>query len=144
MNISDIASNDDDIAIRVTYPALSMVRSRVHMRLFNDCSAKRARLRYRNVKRAQLEPEQNTKTVGRCVGVAKVRMIMNVPRMKLENDFAILHDLLVFISAMAALATKHLLVPAATALHILYGNQRLGFHTVNLGQAGTGNACLHS
>ena len=76
------------------------------MRLFDDCGAERARLLYRGVKRAQLEPEQNTEAVGRCVRVAKVCMTMNVPRMKLENDFAIFHNLFVFISAMTALATK--------------------------------------
>jgi hypothetical protein len=103
-----------------------------------------ARLLYRRVKRAQLEPEQDTKTVGRSDCVAKVRMTMNIPRMKLENYFTILHDLFVFISAMTALATKQLLVPTAAALHMAHGNQRLSFHTVNLRQLGTNSAGLHS
>jgi hypothetical protein len=130
-NVPDIASKNDYIAVGVTYPTLSMVRSRVYMWTFNDCS-KRARLRYRSVKRTQLEPEQNTKTVGRRVCVAKVRMSMNVPRMKLENYFVILHNLFVFIPAMTALATEQLLIPTAAALHISHGDQRLSFHTVDL------------
>src|SRR4051794_26255928 len=55
-------------------------------------------------------------------------MAVNVPGVKLENDFAVLDDLFVFISAMAALATKQLLVPTAAALHFAHGNQRLSFH----------------
>jgi hypothetical protein len=105
------------------------------MRLFNDWGAEPARLLYRGVKCTQLEPEQNTKTVGRCVCVAKVWMPMNVPCMKLENYLAILHDLFVFIPAMTALATKQLLIPMAAELHIFHGDERLSFHTVNLGQS---------
>jgi len=59
-------------------------------------------------------------------------MSMNVPRMKLKDYFAILNNLLVLIPAMTALATKQLLIPAAAALHILHGDQRLSFHMVNL------------
>jgi hypothetical protein len=135
-NISDIAGKNDDIVVRVSYPALSVVRSRVYIRSFNDCCAKRARLRYRSVKRAQLEPEQNTKPVGRCICVAEVRMSMNVPRVQLENYFAILHNLFVFIAAMTALATQQLLVPTAAALHIAHGDQRLSFHDVTSSEPG--------
>ena len=71
------------------------------MRLFDDRSTERARLLYRSVKRAQLEPKNNTKPVRRCVCIAKVRMPMNVPRMKLQNYFAILHNLFVFIPVHA-------------------------------------------
>jgi hypothetical protein len=135
-DVPDIASENDYIAVRIAYPTLSMVCSRVYMRPFNDCGTKYARLLYRGVKRAQLEPKQNTKTVRRSVCVAKVRMLMDVPRMKLENYFAILHNLFVFIPAMPALATKQLLVPTAAAFHVFYGNQGLSFHTVNLGLSG--------
>jgi hypothetical protein len=131
-DVADIAGKNDYIAVGVTYPTLSMVRSRIYIRTFNDCGTKRARTLYRSVKRAQLEPEQDTKTVGRRGRVAKVRMSMNVPRMKLENYFAIHHNLFVFIAAMTALATEQLLIPTAAALHIAHGDQRLSFHTVDL------------
>jgi hypothetical protein len=127
-NISDIAGKNDDIVVRVSYPALSVVRSRVYMRSFNDCSAERDGLFYRSVERAQLEPEQNTKTVGRGTCVAKIRMPMNVPGVKLEDYFAVLDNLFVFIAAMTAPATKQLSVPTAAALHIAHGDQRLSFH----------------
>jgi hypothetical protein len=130
--ISDIAGKNDDIVVRISYPAFSVVGSGVHIRSFDDRRAKGARLLYRSVKPAQLEPEQNAKTAGRCGGVAKVRMAMNVPGVKLENYFAIFHNLLVFIPAVTALATKQLLVPTAAALHISHGDQRLSFHTVTL------------
>ena len=131
-HISDIASQNDDITVRVAYPAFPVVRSRVYIGSFNDCRAKRARLLYRSIKRAQLEPEQHTKTVGRRGRLAKVRMAMNVPGMKLEDYFAILHNLFVFVAAMTALATKQLLVPAAAALHVAHGDQRLSFHIIGL------------
>jgi hypothetical protein len=131
-DISDIAGQNDDIAVRVSYPALPMVRSRVYIGSFDDVRAKRARLLYRNIKRAQLEPEQHTKTVGRRGWLAKVRMAMNVPGMKLEDHFAILHNLFVFVAAMTALAPKQLLVPAAAALYIAHGDQRLSFHIIGL------------
>lgn len=131
-NISDVAGENDDIVVRVSYPALPVVRSRVYIGSFNDGRAKRARLLYRSIKRAQLEPEQHAKTVGRRSWLAKVRVAMNVPGMKLEDYFAILHNLFVFVAAMAALATKQLLVPTATAFHIAHGDQRLSFHMVDL------------
>jgi hypothetical protein len=56
-------------------------------------------------------------------------MVMNVPGVKLENHLAVLHNLFVFIAAMAALATEQLLVPAAAVLDIAHGDQRLSFHT---------------
>jgi hypothetical protein len=105
-----------------------VVRARVYIRSFNDCCAQRARLFYGRVERAQLEPEQHAKTVRCRARFAKVWMAMNVPGVKLENDFAVLDDLLVFIAAMTALATEQLLVPTAAALHIAHGDQRLSFH----------------
>src|ERR1700694_3844747 len=116
-NVPDIASKNDYIAVGVIYPTLSMVRSRVYIWTFNDCSAKHARLLYRSVKRTQLEPEQNTKTVGRCVCVAKVRMSRSVPPMKRENCFLIFHNCSLFVPAMPALETEQLLIPTAAALH---------------------------
>ncbi len=101
------------------------------MRFFNDCSAKGARLRYRSIERAHLKPEQNTKTVRCRVPVAKVCMPVNVPGVKLENELAVLHNLLVFIAAMTALATQQLLVPAAAVFHIAHGDQGLSFHWIN-------------
>jgi len=127
-NIAGVAGENDDIVVRVSYPALPVVRSRVYIRSFKDYGAERAGLLYRGVKRAQLKPEQNTETVGRGAGVAKVRMAMNVPGVKLENHFAVLHNLFVFIAAMAALAAKQLPVPAAAVLYVAHGDQRLSFH----------------
>jgi hypothetical protein len=129
-NISGIAGENDDVVVEVSDPALPVVRSGVYIRSFKDCSAECARLLYCGVKRAQLEPEQNTKTVGRCAHVAKVRMVMNVPGVKLKNDFAVLDNLFVFIAAVTALATEQLLVPAAAAFHIAHGDQGLSFHDV--------------
>jgi hypothetical protein len=129
-NNSDVAGKNDDIVVRVSYPALPVVCSRIYVRSFKDCGAKRARLLYRGVKRAQLKPEQNAETVRRGTYVAKVRMAMDVPGVKLKNDFAVLDNLFVFIAAMAALAAKQLLVPAAAALHIAHRDQRLSFHAL--------------
>src|ERR1043166_2292883 len=117
-DISGIAGQNHDIIVRVSYPALPVVRPGVYTRVFNDCHAQPPRFLYRRIKRAHLKPEQNTKTVRCRVPVAKVCMPVNVPGVKLKNEFAVLHNLFVFIPAMTALATKQLLVPAAAAFHI--------------------------
>jgi len=135
-NISGIAGENDDIVVGVFDPALPVVRSLVYIRSFKDRGAKRVRLVYCGVKRAQLEPEQNAKTAGRCAHIAKVRMAMNVPGVKLENDFAVLDNLFVFIAAMTALTIEQLLVPAAATFHIAHGNQRLSFHDVTSSEPG--------
>jgi hypothetical protein len=127
-DVSHIAGQNDDIVVRISDPALSVVCARVYKRPFDNFGAKRAGLRYRSVKRAQLKPEQNTKTMGRRACVAKVHMVMNVPRVKLKNHLAVAHNLLVFGPAVTALATKQLLVPPAAAFHVAHGDQRLGFH----------------
>jgi hypothetical protein len=127
-DVSDIAGKDHHIIVEVFYPALSVVRARVYTRLFDDCRAERAGLLDRSVERAHLEPEQNAETVARCAWIAKVGMPMNVPGVKLENHFAILDDLFVFIAAMTALAAKQLPVPMAAALHVTHGDQRLSLH----------------
>ncbi|HEU0084237.1 MAG TPA: hypothetical protein VFQ87_15350, partial [Bradyrhizobium sp.] len=88
-DISGIAGQNDDVVVRVSYPAFPVVRSRVYVWSFNDC-AKRARLLDRSVERAHLEPEQLAKTMGRCVCIAKVRVPVSVPGMKLKNHLAIL------------------------------------------------------
>ena len=123
-----MAGQNDDIVVRISYPALPVVRPGVYIRVLNDCRAKRTRLLYGSVERAQLEPEQNTKTVRRLACVAKVGMSVNVPGVKLENYFAVPHNLLIFIPAMTALTAEQLLVPTTARFDIAHDDEWLRSH----------------
>ena len=55
-------------------------------------------------------------------------MIVDVPTVQLKNEFAVLHDLLVLVVAVATWATQQLLVPSTTAFDIPHRDEGLSFH----------------
>jgi hypothetical protein len=76
------------------------------VRLFENFGIENSRLRNRLVKPAHLKPEEHAEPVRCCVGVAEVGMSVRIPRMKLQDDFPISNYLLVFRSAVPALAIE--------------------------------------
>ena len=60
---------------------------------------------------------------------------MCVPEVKLEHEFAILHDLFALTPSMVTSATDQQLVSAAAALYVSHGNERLNFHIVLISEA---------
>jgi len=58
-----------------------------------------------------------------------VRMLVGLPRMKLEDELpGPIHELIVLRTAVAARAAKQPLIPPAGRFHILHGDQWLRLH----------------
>ena len=120
--------NDDDIAVWVFQPNLSVPRVRIDLWRFEHLGAQRVDPRYRLIEFVSLEPEHRTIAIGLCMLIALVWMFMGVPVMQLQNYSALADHLFVLRPPMPALAPKHGLVPDAAGLNIPNSYERLCLH----------------
>ena len=81
------------------------------------------------VKILHLEPEQHTIAVGpiRAIGDGAV-MVLDFKAVQLQDERAILHQLLILLAAVGAAATEQALIPAAAGFDIRDADERLGAH----------------
>ena len=80
-----------------------------------------------------LEPEQHTITVGPSGAIADGAMMMfDFKAVQLQDEPAILHQLLIFAAAVTATAVQQALIPPAAGFDIRDTDQRLGAHASTL------------
>ncbi|MEO8249412.1 MAG: hypothetical protein ABI589_08580 [Burkholderiales bacterium] len=83
------AGNDDDVAIGIAQPRLTVLRVGVDQRPFENCGARSANARHRYVEPVMLEP-QCQPVAGRFqFGAAEMGVLMKVPAMKLQHHPAV-------------------------------------------------------
>ena len=76
-----------------------------------------------------LEPEQHTIPVGFAGAIAdKAVMMFDVKAVQLQDELAILHQLLIVAAAVRAAAVEQALIPPAAGCSIRYTDERLGAH----------------
>jgi hypothetical protein len=112
----------DNISVGVTDPNFPMTGVRVHMRLDNDARAERAGICDGAIEVVGFEPEQDAMTGGRRVRIAKVGMVVIAPMVQLHQQLAVTDELLVFATAMGALAAQQLLIPCTAGLNVPNGD----------------------
>ena len=76
-----------------------------------------------------LEPEQHTISVGSVGGIADGAVMMfDFKAVELQDELAILHELLVLPAAVRPLAAEQALIPPAAGFDIRDTEERLGAH----------------
>jgi hypothetical protein len=76
-----------------------------------------------------LEPEQHTIAVGLVGGIAdRTVMMLDFKAVQLQDERAILHQLLVLLATVGPAAAQQALIPAAAGFYIRNANKRLGVH----------------
>lgn len=83
------ANDDDHIAVGVADPNFAMFRAEIDVRLFDDFGAEGARAVDGVVEVVDLEPEEDTVPVLRCLRSDEVRMVLLVPSVQLENQLTV-------------------------------------------------------
>lgn len=76
-----------------------------------------------------LEPEEHTIAVGFIVAIADVAMMMlDFKAVQLQDELAILHQLLILRAAVNSAAAQQALIPLTAGFNIGGANERLGAH----------------
>ncbi len=76
-----------------------------------------------------LEPKQHAITVGSVVAIADGAVMMfDVKTVQLQNELAVLHQLLVLRAPVRSTAAQQTLIPPAAGFYIRHTNKRLGTH----------------
>ena len=101
------------------------------MGLQHNFSAQRLSLRHDCIKVFNLEPDQNPMPMRCGVSVYQVGMILFVPGMELENQFAVREDSIIDVAVgmvRERIRSEQLLIPAAARFNIANANQWLWTH----------------
>jgi hypothetical protein len=101
------AGEDDEVAVGVPNPDLLLERVRVRVHVADYRSAAGAHRLYGGLEVRNLEPEQDA-VPERLVAIREAPVvILDLDVMELQDDLAVLDDLLVLVPAVAALGTEH-------------------------------------
>jgi hypothetical protein len=81
------------------------------------------------IKIFHLEPEHHPIAIGSVGAIANgTVMMLNVEAMQLQDEPAILHQLLILPATVNSPATQQVLIPAAAGFNICRTDKRLGVH----------------
>jgi hypothetical protein len=98
------------------------------MRLQDDLCAQRPRARDGRIEIAYLEPEQDAVPAWRRVSVNQIWVIVFIPGMELEDQFAVQKNAVVVVTMFMfgeRVTTQQALIPRATRAYVAHGDQRL-------------------
>lgn len=124
------ACEDDQVAVRVAEPDLAMVRAgrtvgSIAVRHQNDLSLQRLGTVHSCVEVVDLKPECGTVPVWTRRGISDLPvMVLNIKRMELKNELAIVQQALRLTASAPAFATEKLLINATAQLDVVYGDAR--------------------
>src|SRR5579859_4434133 len=129
-----MAGEHDGVAIRVAHPALPLIGAtvaigRIAMAGQHDLDAHFGGTLHDRVEVIHLKPEQHTIAVGSAGAIADGAVMMfDVKAVQLQDEPAILHELLIVRAAVSPAAAQQALVPPAAGCNIRYTDERLGAH----------------
>ena len=84
---------------------------------------------HKRVEVIHLKPEQHTIALGSVGWIADGAVMMfDVEAVQLQDERAILHQLLIVLAAMSSAASQQALIPAAAGFDVRDANERLGSH----------------
>jgi hypothetical protein len=121
---------DDDIAIWVLDPDLSVLRSWVDVRLFDDPSAQTSGAVHGSIKVIDFEPEKDAMAMGCPVGINQVGVLLVIPAVQLEDQGvptqkSVIDETMGMVRIAPRAYSQQGLVPGAAGLHVPHRNQRL-------------------
>src|SRR5262245_24228500 len=105
-HIATSARQHNDVAIRISYPALAVLSVRIDVRRFEDLGLKGVCALNRRIEIIDLEPQKDTVAVRLLTRISQVWVLTSAPVMKLQDQFAVREQTLVLPSPMSALAVE--------------------------------------